>query len=218
MAPEPLVGRELLKLFALPKCQAAAIAAAAARLMAEDGIDDFATAKRKAARQAGVAEARELPDNDEIDAARASFQQLFHADEQNRRLLDLREQAVLAMRELADFDPHLTGSVLSGGAGKFAVIHLQLFTDDDKGVEILLLGRGIKFSAGQSIYHTGDARITVPTYTLHEGGDAEIQLAVFSRRELRTTLKTSPNGKTIERARLAEVEMLLADNELKQNP
>jgi hypothetical protein len=32
----------------------ARIAAAAARLMAEDGIDDFALAKRKAARQLGA--------------------------------------------------------------------------------------------------------------------------------------------------------------------
>jgi len=40
----------------------ARIAAAAARLMAEDGIDDFALAKRKAAKQLGVLEsqAREL--------------------------------------------------------------------------------------------------------------------------------------------------------------
>src|SRR5512145_2523722 len=46
----------------------ARIAAAAARLMAEDGIDDFALAKRKAARQLGVTEAQALPGNDEIEA------------------------------------------------------------------------------------------------------------------------------------------------------
>jgi len=46
----------------------ARIAAAAARLMAEDGIDDFALAKRKAAKQLGVVESQALPGNDEIEA------------------------------------------------------------------------------------------------------------------------------------------------------
>ena len=46
----------------------ARIAAAAARLMAEDGIDDFALAKRKAARQLGASDTESLPRNDEIEA------------------------------------------------------------------------------------------------------------------------------------------------------
>jgi hypothetical protein len=45
------------------------IAHLAARLMAEDGIEDYATAKRKAARQAGVADLRQLPTNEEVDEA-----------------------------------------------------------------------------------------------------------------------------------------------------
>ena len=46
----------------------ARIAAAAARLMAEDGIDDFALAKRKAARQLGAPDTEALPANQEIEA------------------------------------------------------------------------------------------------------------------------------------------------------
>ena len=42
------------------------IAHLAARIMAEDGVDDFAYAKRKAARQAGARDARAMPDNKEI--------------------------------------------------------------------------------------------------------------------------------------------------------
>ena len=45
------------------------IAHIAARLMAEDGIEDHALAKRKAARQAGLSDSRQLPDNDEINEA-----------------------------------------------------------------------------------------------------------------------------------------------------
>src|SRR2546429_239040 len=44
------------------------IAAAAARMMAEDGLDDFALAKRKAARQLGAEDTQALPKNEEIEA------------------------------------------------------------------------------------------------------------------------------------------------------
>jgi hypothetical protein len=44
----------------------ARIAAGAARIMAEEGIDDFALAKRKAARRLGAADTEALPANDEI--------------------------------------------------------------------------------------------------------------------------------------------------------
>ena len=40
------------------------IAAAAARIMAEEGIDDFALAKRKAARRLGAPDSEALPGND----------------------------------------------------------------------------------------------------------------------------------------------------------
>ena len=45
------------------------IANLAARLMAVDGIDDFALAKRKAARQAGALDTRSLPTNEEVEQA-----------------------------------------------------------------------------------------------------------------------------------------------------
>src|SRR5512147_2769257 len=112
------------------------IAHLAARLMAEDGIEDYATAKRKAARQAGMPDTRELPTNDEIDDALRIYQAIYHKDEHRDRLRALRGKALRAMRALARFNPYLTGSVLSGNAGKYADIHLQLFTDDEKAVEL----------------------------------------------------------------------------------
>ena len=43
------------------------IAYLAARMIAEDGIADYATAKQKAARQAGLTESHVLPDNADPD-------------------------------------------------------------------------------------------------------------------------------------------------------
>src|SRR3982074_763342 len=59
----------------------ARIAATAARIMAEDGIEDFALAKRKAARRLCAPEAQALPGNDEIEAELRSYRALYQAAE-----------------------------------------------------------------------------------------------------------------------------------------
>ncbi len=61
------------------------IAIAAARMIAEDGAD-YATAKRKAARQVLGTDSRAagewLPDNEQIEAEVREYQALFQADSQ----------------------------------------------------------------------------------------------------------------------------------------
>lgn len=188
----------------------AQIAYLAARIMAEDGIEDHGLAKKKAARQAGVSDSHQLPGNDEIDEALRAYRGIYQADDHPAQLAQLREIAVRAMSELEAFNPHLVGSVLNGNAGKYAGIELQLFADDAKAVELFLMEGGIEYEAGQTSLYSGETRITVPVFTVNDDG-AEIELVVLSPREARTPLKTSLAGKTIERAKLAAVEELLAD-------
>ena len=186
------------------------IAYLAARLMAEDGIEDYALAKRKAARQAGVPDTRELPGNEEIAEALRAYQQIYHAEEHRDRLRALRETAVRAMRELARFNPYLTGSVLDGNAGKYADIKLQLFTDNAKAVELHLIDRGVPYRTAQKRLYSGEEMRAVPVYTVSDQG-ADIELTVLSMLDLRGPLKSSPEGKSIERAKLPAVEQLLTD-------
>ena len=193
------------------------IAHLAARLMAEDGIEDYSLAKRKAARQAGLPDTRELPANDEIDAALQLYQAIYHADEHRDRLRILREKAVRAMRELEQFQPYLTGSVLNGNAGKYADINLQLYTDNGKAVEMYLIERGIPYKAGQTRLYSGGEACVVPMYTVEDESVA-IELTVLSTRELRIPIKTSPGGKGIERAKLATVQQMLDQDDTDENP
>src|SRR5688500_17232667 len=115
------------------------IAHLAARIMVDDGVEDYATAKRKAARQAGVPDTRQLPTNEELDAALRVQQALYGGDSQREGLRELREHSVSVMREVERFNPYLTGSVRSGSAGKYADINLHLYTDSAKAFEIYLL-------------------------------------------------------------------------------
>lgn len=188
------------------------IAHLAARLMAEDGIEDYALAKRKAARQAGMPDTRELPNNEEIDEALRAYKQIYQRETHRDRLRALRETALRVMRELAQFNPHLTGPVLNGTAGKYADINLQLFVDSTKTIELYLIDRGIPYRTTQKRFYSGSEPLTVPAYTIEDKDDGvEIELTVLSPRELRGSLKAGPEGRNIERARLSAVEQLLSE-------
>ena len=108
------------------------IAYLAARMIAEDGVADYASAKQKAARQAGLSDARLLPDNAEIEEALREYQGLYQSEEQPARLRYLREVAVKVMRDFEEFRPVLVGSVLNGTAGVHSDVNLQLYADDAK--------------------------------------------------------------------------------------
>jgi hypothetical protein len=189
------------------------IAHLAARLIAEDGIEDYAAAKRKAARQAGVPDTRQLPTNEEIDEALRTHQTLYGGEAHLERVRELRTAALQVMRELARFNPYLTGSVLSGTAGKYADINLHLYTDEGKDVELFLLNRGIGYRSSERRLWSGDALRSFPTFTVDYHG-TEVELVVFERDDLRQPVKTNPEGKPLERARPDAVQVLLSSSEL----
>jgi hypothetical protein len=192
----------------------ALIAAAAARIMAEDGIDDFALAKRKAARSLGAArgdEMREaLPTNDEIEAELRAYLALYQAEEHPQRTDELRRIALDAMRALERFHPYLTGPVLKGIAGPYAEIDLQLFPESAKDLEVFLLDRGIAFETHEGRRYSGDRAHAVSVFTLL-WQETPLRLSVFDPRDERVALKTSQAGRVMQRAGIAELAGLLRD-------
>jgi hypothetical protein len=184
------------------------IAAAAARLMAEDGIDDFALAKRKAARQLGASDTQSLPANEEVEVELRAYQSLYQGDEQRERIRELREVALDAMQSLAAFRPYLSGPVLKGTAGRYADIDLQLFTDDNKSVELFLLNRNVPYDVDEVRHYCGDEPRTVPVLRLEWQG-IPVNVAVYAAKDERTALKATPTGRAMERAGIPAVSALL---------
>lgn len=184
------------------------LAAAAARIMAEDGIDDFALAKRKAARQLGALNTEALPRNEEIEAELRAYRALYQPEEHPGRIAELRRVALDAMQALALFNPYLTGPVLKGTAGPYAEIELQLFPDSAKEVEIFLVDSNIPFTTQEARRYSGDRAHAASLIRLAWHG-VQVRLAVFDPRDERLALKTSQAGKVIERAGIAEVSALL---------
>lgn len=192
------------------------IAQAAARMIVEDGIADFAYAKKKAGRQLGVVENSSLPTNSEVEEEIRLYLELYLED-QPEMLRQLRQDALMAMQLLARFNPHLTGSVLNGTAGKHAETHIHLFADSAKEVEIFLLNHQIDYDTNEKTFRTsndmkrdrknGD-RLRVPVFTL-EGPNGMIKLSVFEYDDIRVSTKSTTTGGNTERLDVAGVQALL---------
>ncbi len=186
----------------------AEIAAAAARMIAEDGAD-YGTAKRKAARQIlGNQKVRGdiLPDNAQIEDEVREYQALFFGETHAERLRHLRQLALALMRELSDFRPYLTGAVLNGTAGEHSDIHLQLFAESSKEVAVFLLNQNVNYEVSEAPHCRHPAR-TVEVLSFFWQGEA-VHLALYEHDDLRDVGKAASH-KRRERADLAAVQQLL---------
>jgi hypothetical protein len=180
------------------------IAHNAARLMAEDGITDYAMAKRKAARQLGAEDTRHLPSNQQIDEALRSFRALYQPESHPSVLRQLRELALETMQRLAPFSPYLTGSVLNGSAGEHSDINLIVYDDDEKRLLIFLLNSNIPFESGEWRTTIAGRQQMVPSFTLETGDGVPVHIAV-----LPANAEHSGSRKTQTHADIAAVETLL---------
>ncbi|MDB5728387.1 MAG: hypothetical protein JWQ00_1592 [Noviherbaspirillum sp.] len=187
----------------------AEIAVAAARLIAEDGAD-YGTAKRKAAKQIlGNSKVRGeiMPDNAQIEEEVRIYNELFFNESQPARLLHLRKLALRIMEELRQFSPYLTGAVLNGTAGEHSDLHLQLFTDSPKDVQIFLINKNVNFEVSESHHFKGfGEQVETVSFMWHNEG---IHLALYATDDVRGVVKTSRT----ERADINTVRALINESE-----
>jgi hypothetical protein len=187
------------------------IAVEAARIMAEQGIDDFLAAKRKAAGHLGAPETRNLPRNVEIEQELAAYQRLFQSATQPRRLRQLRERACEAMEFFARFNSRLVGSVLEGTAGGHSDIDLHLFADTPEEVVLFLLQEHIPFERGERKLHVGRDQSAVFPVFRFVAGETPIDLTVFPIDGIRQAPCSPVDGRPMRRATLEAVVRLLAE-------
>ena len=186
------------------------IAAAAARLVAQDGAD-YGSAKRKAARQVlGDTPSRPnvLPDNDMVEEQVRQYNALFLADSQPARLFQLRTIALQVMEALQQFHPLLSGPVLNGTAGPHDEIYLQLFAESAKEIHIFLLNKNVLLDMSESPHFKGaryDAVETASFLWKNEG----VHAALYELDDMRGALKTKADGKVL-RTDIAGLRSLLA--------
>ncbi len=173
------------------------IAAAAARLIVDEGME-YDQAKKRAARDYGSRV--ELPDNATVEAAVREHIAIFCADTQPAELRALREVALVWMERLAEFHPHLGGAAWRGTATRLSALRIDLYADDGKAPEIALINAGVDYDV-DSLPGGRDRREPVPVLTVasrsHELNDlVTVHLIVNDRDDLRGALKPDADGQT----------------------
>ncbi|RKP51153.1 UDP-N-acetylmuramate--alanine ligase [Trinickia fusca] len=192
------------------------IAIAAARLIAEEGLD-YSSAKRKAARQV-VGQARVagewLPDNDQIEEEIREYQSLFQSDSQPAVLRRLRAIALDWMKRLAPFNPYVTGAVLNGTAGEHSDIHLQVFCDNAKEVAIYLLNANVQYDVSETRHFGGRGAVETLSFLWRASRAEEpvgMHIALYDTDDLRGAVRADARGRAA-RANAETLEALLAED------
>lgn len=185
------------------------IAYQAARLIAEDGITDFGAAKRKAARQLGVSETRNLPTNEEVEEALRSYQALYHADELRSRLLELRTLALASMRLFERFRPNLVGGLVTGNIGKVSNVQLHLYAESVKDVEMYLLSQKVRYVSRELRLFVGNSELRTPAFAI-EAEVADVEVAVLAAEHENRPARSTADGRPMPRASLHSVQEMVA--------
>jgi len=182
----------------------------AARIMAEEGVPDYHAAKCKAAERLGQTDTTQLPSNREVEAALRRHLELFHGAHLAERLRHLRGLAREAMRFLADYEPLLTGAVLSGAVTAFSPIQIHVCAESSEDIALLLAAHRIPFDQpAKRLRFGGERYLPVPTYTF-QAEDVTVEVCVFSRAARREPPLSPVDGRPMPRANLAELAALLA--------
>ncbi|MFO0590422.1 MAG: nucleotidyltransferase domain-containing protein [Polyangiaceae bacterium] len=191
------------------------VAVEAARLMYEEGVKQYFTAKRMAARRLlGRAEGdktryrpADLPSNGEIREALLRLSDLAEGSRRTRRLFAMRVIALEVMNSMLPFEPRLIGSVSTGHIRRGSDIDIQVFTDHEESLERHLRSIGRDFEREPvTIQKFGEIREYVH-YHLREA--FPVELTVYPVRELRFRPKSSTDGKPIVRVRPSSLQAQL---------
>lgn len=173
------------------------VAACAARLIVEEGLE-YGAAKRRALQQLAVPKARAAqPTNEEVEDAVREHLMLFCADTQPGEIAALRQLALDWMDRMKAFRPYLTGSVWRGTATRHSDIYIQLFCDDPKSAEIALIDQGVPF-VPRSIVGIQGQTVDALSFSCHcEPIDEPIglHLVVYEHDDLRGALKPDARGR-----------------------
>lgn len=185
------------------------IAAAAARLVVEEGLE-YGPAKRRAVKQLGLNARTALPDNDRVEEAVHEYITIFCGDTQPAELSALRKLALTWMERLAEFRPHLGGAVWHGTATRLSDIYLQLFCDDPKSTEIKLIEHGVDYTPRTVTGFNGESveALSLSSMSPELGEPIGVHLLVYDHDDLRGALKPDAKGRT-PRGDLAAVRALV---------
>ena len=185
------------------------IASEAARIIVEDGLQDYRLAKEKAMRHLALGDGHweALPSNAEVMAEITLRLRLFRGDSHPAQLQHLRELALQVMGQLQTFAPRLVGAVLAGAVTAHTDLQLHLFADTPEDLSFFMLDQGIAYQEGVQSLRFAQGHRQIPViHFIHS--EVPVHCAIFSSDEHEVPL-SAVTGKAMQRARHKQVALLL---------
>lgn len=181
----------------MPASVQSEIAASAAAMVVEEGLE-YGPAKRRAVKQLGLPARTALPGNDEVEDAVREYVSIFCADTQPAELAALRDLALVWMDRMAEFRPHLGGSVWHGTATRLSDIYIQLFCDDPKSAELALVEHNVDYEPRTVTGFTGETvdALSVRSLCKPLQETVGVHLLIYDHDDLRGALKPDAKGRT----------------------
>ena len=187
------------------------LAQEAARIIVEQGIEDYRVAKIKAAERLGMSERGSLPGNAEIEKAVCEHLQLFGRELHVDLLRVLRRAALSAMEMLAPFSPRLVGPVLHGTASANSAVNLHVFADNAEMVAVQLQESSVQYRPFERRLKSRRDRAETFAAFRFTHGESDIEATVFPVDGVRQAPISPVDGKPMRRADVNAILKLLAD-------
>ena len=186
------------------------VASRAAEIIMEEGVTDYLFAKKKAAKSLGLLTNDNLPSNHEIDNALKEYQNIFQEQVDSETIVKIKKEALNIMTLFKDFNPHLTGQLLEGLIPKFPKIQINLFTDNLKEVEYILLNKNIAFDIKDKLYQDKLSKKKstkkIPAFIL-EGLWFPIELKVYFENDIRSKKNNLLSNKGMDIKKIKEFDL-----------
>ena len=187
------------------------LAQEAARIIVEQGIQDFRLAKIKAAERLGLSGRGSLPGNSEIQQAVGEHLTLFGRESHSNLLQSLRRAALSAMEILSPFSPRLVGPVLHGTAATNSAINLHVFSDTPELIAMKLDENRLAYrSYERRLKSRRDRAETYAGYRFLQD-DSSVEATVFPVNGMRQAPISPVDGRPMKRADHVAVQKLLDD-------
>ena len=192
------------------------IASKAAEIIMEEGINDYQYAKKKAVRYLDLDASDILPSNDEIDKALINYRLIFTAEIDIDLVKILKTEALAIMAFFADFNPYFVTQIFEGLLPKYPIIQINLFSDNMKEIEYVLLNNNIPFATKDfniSEKRTKKQSVKKIPIILIERGSIPIELKIFEAHDQKINRKNLMNMRGLDFKQLSKFDpnSLLSD-------
>lgn len=186
------------------------IASRAADIIMEEGISDYLFAKKKAAKYLGLPEKETLPTNKQIDEAIINYQNIYRDKVDHELLKKIKQETLNIMNIFKNFNPHLSGRLINGIIPKYPKIQINLFTDNIKEVEYILLNQNIAFNFNEAIISEKLSKKksvrNIPIFKI-EGQNFPIELNIYNENDVFNSKKSLMKDRGVSRKKILEIDL-----------